>query len=934
MKKLILLLYICTGLIYTNGYAQSTGIKGKLVDTADNKSLENSVVAILNNDTTLVSFTRANASGEFTLKLPDSTKKYLLLVTHPSFGDYVDTVGINKSILLDLNIIAMFSKAKLLEEVIVRGNRSMFLRGDTTVFTADSFKVAEGANVEELLKKLPGFQVDRNGNITAMGESVKKVLVDGEEFFGSDPGIATKNLRADVVQEVQVFDKKSDQATFTGIDDGTRDKTVNLKLKEDKKKGYFGKIDAGGGMMDKPATPKDKDRYYAAAMLNAFKGKRKIAAYAISSNTGFMNLDWQDNDKYGSGNNMEMVGDGFFISSGSDYNSSNGLPVNYNGGFHYNNKFNQGKHSLNAGYRYVQIDAPGTQRTFSKNFTTTSPWSTNSVNDFVANSQKHALNMTFETKLDSNNTLKLTTGANMNLARNTSVYAAENIDDNTGFFINKNSRNSNTKSNQQAYNANLLWMHKFKKEFRTFSINTSFSNSKSNSDGILYAKTDFYEDNIIDSTAIVDQQNIINNNNNNFTARVAYTEPLAKDFYMETSYAFSYNKRDNLRDIYGKGAANNYDRRIDSLSNNFEFNDMANSPGISFRYAKKKLNLSTGVTVGFTNYKQINKTDNEEDGFNFTNYFPRASISYQIKPSERISFNYNGNTSAPTLEQMQPIRDNTDQLNQYIGNPDLRPSFGHNFRLMYSNWKMLNQRSIWASFSGGFTQNAFTSLSSIQTGVRTTQTVNANGIYNINANVSYDRVIAKKINLRVGASPSFNINNRVDFLAIDNSPTIRNNTQNINYRFRLNINSDKEKKYDLYIGPYIAYNIAKGTISNAANARYWSAGGYFRNTIYLPKEFELQNTVDADFRQKDPRFPTNNNFTFWDAELRKWMFKRKLQAKIAVKDILNQRNGYNRNFGTSSFTETYNTILKRHYLVGLVWNFTKMGAGSEVPAAK
>lgn len=190
MKKWLLLIF-CFCLM-TPAFAQTTGVKGTLTDTTDNKSLENSVVAVLNTDTIMVSFSRANANGTFSIKLPDSTKKYLLLITHPSFGDYVDSISVNHGQVLDLKTIFMFSKAKLLEEVIVRGNRSMFMRGDTTVFTADSFRVSEGANVEELLKKLPGFQVDRTGQITAMGESVKKVLVDGEEFLAPTRALLQK----------------------------------------------------------------------------------------------------------------------------------------------------------------------------------------------------------------------------------------------------------------------------------------------------------------------------------------------------------------------------------------------------------------------------------------------------------------------------------------------------------------------------------------------------------------------------------------------------------------------------------------------------------------------------------------------------------------------------------------------------------------------
>jgi len=913
-------------------WSQSTSIRGTLVDSSDKKNLQNSVISLLYmKDTTLTGFTRADANGHFELAAPDSSGQYLLLVTHPYFADYLDSVKIVSGQQVNLGIIHLFSKIKMLEEVIVRGNRAIILRGDTTVFTADSFKVAEGANVEELLRKLPGITVDRTGKITAMGENVKKVLVDGEEFFGTDPGIATKNLRADVVQEVQVFDKKSDQAAFTGIDDGVRDKTINLKLKDDKKKGYFGKIDVGAGIKDgkQPYDNSGTGRYYGAAMINAFQGKRKLAGYGISSNTGFMNLSWDDADKYGASSNVQVTAEGgiMITSGGDDWNSSNGIPINYNAGIHYSNKFNEDKNSVNLGYRYVDINSPGNTRVFSKNFVKDSSWSMNSQTDFRNINQKHAANLILESKLDSMNTLKLTMTGNLNYTNNRSTYYAENINDKNGQFINTNNRKSTGNSDQSAYNANLLWMHKFKKAFRTVSINGSFNNNMSNSDGFLYSKIDFYRDNVVDSTSIIDQRNLVDNKSNTFNTRAAYTEPLAKDFYMETSYAFNYNKRNNIRNILAKGNNGEYDRKIDSLSNEFEYNDMSNAPGLSFRYSNTKVNLNFGSSVAFTKYEQINKTENTSTDFSFANHYPRASFYYKLKPQEGFRFNYNGNTSAPNLNQLQPIRVNTDPLNIFIGNPDLRPSFSHRFSLNYNSWKMLSQRSIFVAFDYGFTQNAFASLNYIKDAVRTTQTVNTNGMYNYNAFMWFDRKI-QKINLSVGFNPSYNFSQRVDFIAGANGQSLKNLTVNETYNMRLSIGKDEDKKYRVYLRPYVGYNVARATVNTMANAKYWTSGGGLWSTFYLPKEFEINNNIDAQFRQKDPRFPTNNNFVFWDADIAKWFHKRQFQVKLAVRDALNQRNGYNRNFGSSSFTETYNTVLRRHFLLGFVWNFSKMNAGN------
>lgn len=902
-------------------YGQNHTISGKLIDSSEGKSVDHSVIALLNNkDSSLISFTRARKDGSFSLNGPDSAGHYIIMATHPYFGDFFDAIDYKNHENIDIGSINMISKIKLLEEVVVKGNRSMYLKGDTTVFTADSFKVAKDANVEELLKKLPGIQVDRTGKITAMGEQVKKVLVDGEEFFGTDPGIATKNLRADVVDKVEVFDKKSDQSAFTGIDDGVKDKTINLKLKEDKKKGYFGKTDAGGGY---------KDRFYGSAMINAFQAKRKIAAFAITSNTGWMNLDWQDSDKFGGGNNMEVMEGGGIImwSDAGDYNSSNGIPTNYNGGIHYSNKFKGDTISLNSGYKYVRIDAPGNTRIFQKNFTTDSSWNMNSVRNYLNRTDKHSANLTVETKIDSANTLKLTATGNLNYSDINATYDARNFGDKSGYTINNNSQTNKGKTDNAAYNANLLWMHKFKKPFRTLSINTSLNHTQSKTNSFLYSKTDFYENNIVDSTAIIDQNNLINNSGNTVNSRLSYTEPLAKDFYMETSYRININKRNNTRNIMMKSASGAYDNKIDSLSNDFDYNELSHSPGINFRYNGKKINTAIGSMVEFSNYKQDNLTKNTVRTYSFNNYYPQANFSYKLKPSVFLRFNYNGRTSAPTLDQLQPILDNTNPLNQYIGNPYLRPSFSNNFNIGFNSFKMLSERSIWTGINYGFTNNAFTRFTNIKQGVQTTQTVNANGVSYFNFYGNYNKKI-KKLNFRIGFSPNISFNNNVDFIANAAGTAQRNETKNSSYRLGLSLSRDVEKKYNIYVSPNYGYNIANATINTFANAKYWSAGADVNAMVYLPKKFELRSSVDAEFRQKDPRFPTNNNFVFWNADLQKKILKEKLVIKFAVNDILNQRNGYSRNFNSFQFTETYNNVLQRNFLLGVVWNFSKMNGQS------
>ncbi|HZX57791.1 MAG TPA: TonB-dependent receptor, partial [Mucilaginibacter sp.] len=316
----LLFLFIATAASAQNPYAA----KGVIADSVDHIKLGNTSVAVLEaKDSILIKFTRTAADGSFSL--PTIGKgKFILLVSYPDYADYTEKFSLDSAHQThNFGNLNMNLKSRLLKEVIIKGTAAQIkIKGDTTEFNAAAFTNQPNAKVEDLLKQLPGITVDKDGKITAQGETVNKVLVDGEEFFGDDPTLVTKNIRADMVDKVQLYDKKSDQATFTGIDDGQRTKTLNIKLKADKKNGYFGKVDAGVGT----------DNYYQGQILfNMFKGKQKFSVYGTIGNDGKTGLGWQDSQKYtGGSDNVQIVDDGIMFSSGSsdDLESWNG---NYDG---------------------------------------------------------------------------------------------------------------------------------------------------------------------------------------------------------------------------------------------------------------------------------------------------------------------------------------------------------------------------------------------------------------------------------------------------------------------------------------------------------------------------------------------------------------------------------------------------------------------------
>eukprot|EP01136_Pigoraptor_vietnamica_P045037 Opistho-1_new@22526 len=325
MRKLPILLVLFCLAATVSVFAQPVSLKGTITDTLNKQNLSNAVISVLRaKDSVLVKFTRTSATGNFELKnLPAGN--FIVMVTYPSYADYVEKISLEAGKDRDLGSLPLITKANLLQEVIVRQRvGAIRVKGDTTEYKADSFHVSANADVQELLRKMPGIQVNSKGEITAQGDKVEKILVDGEEFFSDDPAVVTKNLRADAVDKIQAFDKKSDQATFTGIDDGQKIKTLNIQLKEDKKKGYFGKVEAG--------TDFDKYRY-GKVLANAFKGKRKISGYITTDNTKFESLNWDENRNYaGDANTTTQIGDDGGISiwsSGDEFSWGRGFPPMY-----------------------------------------------------------------------------------------------------------------------------------------------------------------------------------------------------------------------------------------------------------------------------------------------------------------------------------------------------------------------------------------------------------------------------------------------------------------------------------------------------------------------------------------------------------------------------------------------------------------------------
>jgi hypothetical protein len=908
-----------------SSFSQNITVTGNLKDTTEKKSVKNAVVALLTvKDSILYKFTRSNADGDFILK-DIKPGNYILMTTHPFYADLLDNIEL-KDAETKLGNVPVTSKSKLLQEVIVKTGSAIKIKGDTTIYTADSFKVSANANVEELLKKLPGIQVDKNGEIKAMGQKVEKVLVDGEEFFGDDPGMAVKNLRADAVKEVQVFDKKSEQTEFTGIDDGNTKKTINLKLKDDKKHGYFGKIDAAGGLLDTL-----DNRYNTNLLFSSFKGKRKLTAFLLNGNTGQDGLSWQDNEKFGGENDnysMSMDEDGgmmFMYRGGSsddepNVDTENGFIKNTNAGLQYSNKWND-KQTLNISPKYNSQIYANNKTGFTQQQVGDSALNTNEIVATNVNRSNFKTSGSYDIKIDSNNTIKFTAKANF---YNTESNEMRNAATAGGTGTLKNSSNSikQTNSDKHSLYGSVIFKHKFKKTRRTFSLNTDWNLLETNGNSFLKSVNQSYFNGAPSNIQNLNQLRATDKSTQNISANFVYTEPLNKKYSLELSHSITYNNGTNNQLTYSySNVTGKYDLTVDSLSNQFKQIITINKPGAKISYSYKKIKFNFGSGFGLTHFDLADNTFNKDYIRNYTNFFPSANFTYSYKSNYSIRFNYNGNTRQPTLNQLQPLRDNNDYFNQYIGNPNLKPSFTNNFSVSHNTYNFLKE--IWTyqslnlrTISNSITNNRTINLDS---GKTTTQPINTNGNISLNFYGGIGMKL-KKLDVRVGLNPNISYSKFADVI---NSKT--SFSQTLNSGLSIYLSKSKDKKYDFSLSEN--FNNNRNTTSQNSTIKKFNTNNVrLDGTVYYKKVWSISTDYNFFSRQKTVDFQNNLTNQIWNARMQRTFKKDEFTAYILVRDILNQNIGIERSFYGNTLSEERNDRLKRYWMMGFTWNFKNKAA--------
>lgn len=913
MKKLLQVVMLLSIFFPISAFSQQkTTIKGKIMDTIAKRPLNNGRILILDaKDSILVTFTKAKIDGSFEISnVPFG--KYILLVTYPSYADYVEHFKLDSlKKELDLGGLNMVTKANLLKEVIIKGRNAITINGDTTEFNAEKFVIEPNSKVEDLLKQLPGITVDKNGSITAQGKRVTKVLVDGDEFFGDDPTLVTRNIRGDMVDKIQLYDKKSDRATFMGIDDGKTTKTINVVLKENSKSGYFGKIGAGvanGGLYD------------AQGMFNSFKGKRKFAAYVNVSTTGKTGPGFTDGNRFGTVPlNVSTVDGvtGFFDElEGTGTYNGRGFPLARTSGLHYDNKFKNDKHSINLNYRIGDIRIKGEENTISQEILQNKITYNNSTRNFNNYTSRQKFDITYQVQLDPTWALKIYADATLKHIESLNSSVATRSLGNNQLLTNQ-INSSSADGDQKAINSSILLTKRFKKARRTLAltIDQSYSNSGTNR----YQNTidNFYSSSVLDSIRTIDQYKLLNTKNFNNRIGVSYSEPLTQEFTLILNHDLSLNNTDFIRSTFNKSGSGNYNNLDNRFSNDLEYKELANQSGLMFNFRKNKNVMNFGLRTYAARYNQVEKRTSQEFSRNYLNLNPQISYTYNSTQDQSIRLSYAGNTSQPRVDQLQPILSNDDPLNIVIGNPDLRPAYNNRFNITFNSFKPLTKVTFYANasytFSSNSISNSYQTTLSGQTIIRPVNISDKNP-NDLTLSVELTKSFPKfqlSLNANTGLSNTYDIVNNV-----------LNNRQYFNYSYGLRFSKSKSRKYSFSFRVNPSYYSSKQSIQSL-ESKNWTIATNTDITIYLPKKFEIFSDAAYRYTRNNQALGQIVNPFIWNGGIAKKFFKsQNLKLSITGNNILNQNPGFTIR---PNYQNTYTTI-RRYFMIALAWDFTKMGA--------
>ncbi|MBW2962378.1 outer membrane beta-barrel protein [Mesonia aestuariivivens] len=899
----VILLALMSLLCFAYAKAQDFQVKGKVIDS-ENTPLESATIHIEKvQDSSLVDYTISDVDGNFSVEGKSDANAINIFISYTGFNTYKKQFSLQEESNIDLGEVIMKFSTNSLEEVLVKGNRApVTIKKDTLEFNAASFKTQPNANVEDVLKQLPGVEVDNSGKITVNGKEVSRILVNGKEFFGDDPKIATKNLPKEIIDKIQVVDTKTKSEEFTGEEGDSENKTINLTVKEDKNKGYFSRLTAGGGT---------DERYELSGIANYFKDELRLSVLGSSNNINSSGFTFDEV--------FDAMGRSAYSING---NGGGGITKADNAGFNFANQWGE-KADLNSNYFFNRTDNKTATKVERENILPDRTYFNNSESTSNRQNDNHRARVNFEFKPDSLTRISFRPNVNMNKGFSTSNSFTESFE-NDGTPIN----NATTQKKGEVFNANFSnrfdITRKFgdKGAFVRLGLNTT--NATSEDDQVYYSSREIYNDSgNLESTEVQDQFIDQDTEEDEYALEFRSRLPLSGQVSLDLGYSYRKSNQSSARLVYDREEGEEVFNLLNNeLSNDFESETFNHRPelGLVFNSDKIRANFSGGLQ----NIRLKNKDLFTESSFDntYTNLFVNANARYKLTKTKSVYFNYRSSRNTPSLTQLQPVTNTTNPLNIVTGNPDLEPTLEHSVYANFNNYDFKSRSGFYAYLGGSLYKDRVVSFTTTNEDlVRTTTYTNVNGAYSAFAGFSLNKNIelenGNSLNPRVGFRTTFNRN--VGF-----SNTQKYNSETLSLSPQLAIRYEIEEFLTLDPNYQLTYNNASYSLDANRNQNYINHKLGIEVTSYWPKNFIFGNDISYQHMgNMAPGF--KNDFVLWNMSLGYQLLGDDGIVKVKVFDVLDQNIATSRNTGEDFIQDTQQLVLEQYVMFSFTYKFSKFG---------
>lgn len=909
-------------------------VSGAVQDKASAEPVMQATVQLLTvKDSAFVVGSVSDMDGKFQLPAV-AAGNYLMKVSYTGYVPEWKSLKLTAS--ANVGTIALTTDAVLLKQATVTAELAeVQVSEDTVVYNAGAYRVPEGSMLEELVKKLPGAEVDENGKITINGKEVKKIMMNGKEFFSGDTETAMKNVPVDMVEKLKAYDRQSDLARVTGIDDGEEETVLDLTVKKNMNKGWFGNVDLGYGT---------EERYAARGMLNHFREGLQMSALGNANNVG---------------------GRGFPGGGGGFRGGGSGLNANKDAGFNF--AFEKDKIELGGDVRYRHRDSDSRSKSASETFLQSGNSFSNSRSTSLGCSENFEANFRLEWEPDTMTNIifrpRFTYNASDNWSGSESATFNEDPYDYTGDPLANigtlqqpnliwgdtalvNSDRSKSQSNSNSWNASgsVQVNRRLNSEGRNITFRGSYSYSDSESESVSASDVIYF---LKDSTYSRNRYNLTPGKNWDYSAQLTYSEPIFKQTYLQFSYKFtqSYNKSDRstydfseLTDYYTSGfpvIPDNYLDYLDTDQSKFaEYYNYTHEAQVMLRVNREKYQLNVGFTVlpqkTKMNYKYLG-TDTTVTR-HVVNFTPNLRFRYRWTKQHQLDIRYRGRSSQPSMTDLLPITDDSNPLNITMGNPGLKPSFNHNLNAHYRNYIVEKQRGIFAMLRGQVTQNSVSSRVTYdtETGGRITRPENINGNWSAGGMFGFNTALSNK-KFTIGTFTNADYSNSVQYFAQNKMASEKNTTRSVNLREHLrgSFRNDWESGWGLEVSlnGHVSYQHAENELQPERDLDTYTFAYGGSTNVTFPWKMSLSTDMNMNSRRGYSESSMNTNELIWNAQISQPLFNGAGTISLQFYDILHEQSNISRTINASMRRDTENNAINSYCMLHFIYKLNIFGDG-------